>query len=247
MRRPPGGSRIRLAAALGFAAVLFAVAFVLPAMATAVAPLNTGRSLQTSGIDGVTASVTWDGSNIATASSASSAFQIHVGGVANVLFTWSSPPLSSNSIDDARLQMFYFGFSLITRDVTQTAGTASGHVPMNWSTGALAYALEGTYRVEASLLASNGTTMWSETFWVDLVAPYYILALLPIVFILIIIYEIYNVATVGKHAALAARAADGGAPPASPPAAPTSSSETPTESPPPATPPPSAPPSGGAS
>ncbi|HTZ61410.1 MAG TPA: hypothetical protein VMC82_02035, partial [Thermoplasmata archaeon] len=48
----------------------------------------------------------------------------------------------------------------------------------------------------------NGTTAWSQSFWVDIAAPFYILALLPIILVVIAIYEVYALLTVGKHAAL---------------------------------------------
>jgi hypothetical protein len=175
---------------------------------------------------GLNAAVTWNGANIGDAANSTSAFSSHLGSTANVGYSWSSTGGATYNIDDARLQMFYFGFALATRDVTDanSVPTTSGTFTMNWSTGAIAYALEGTYRLVASLLAPNGTTMWSQTFWVQVFAPYYVLAVLPIVFVLIILYELYNVATVGKQAALkGARKSSGGSPPASgnePPASP---------------------------
>jgi hypothetical protein len=166
---------------------------------------------------GLSATVTWDGSNILSAANSTSAFSLHLDGTANLRYAWTASGSATYNINDARLQMFYFGFALSTRDVTQTDTSlaTSGSFTMNWTTGAIAYALEGTYKLVASLLAPNGTTMWSQSFWVQVFAPYYLLAALPIVFLLIIIYEIYSVATVGKHAGLKVTKPGGSPPPPS--------------------------------
>jgi hypothetical protein len=98
----------------------------------------------------------------------------------------------------------------------------AGTFTMNWSTGPLQYILEGTYRLVASLLTPDGNTLWSQTFWVQVAAPYFILAAFPIILVLIIIYELYAVATVGRQAALRAqKKAEPLAPPPVEPAPPT--------------------------
>ncbi|MGI0071226.1 MAG: hypothetical protein ACRECT_04045 [Thermoplasmata archaeon] len=191
---------------------------------------------------GTTATVTWDGSDIANAANSSSAFPISFNGVVNVLYVWSSSHLLTPTlINDARLQIFYFGFALATRDVTQSVGSASGRIVMNWTTGPLEYITEGRFLLTASLLSPNGTTAWSQSFWVDVSAAFYVVAALPIVLILIAIYELYGVAMVGRQAALKRK--KGGPPTATPPtsSAPPSAPATPEAE---ATPP-TDPPSGG--
>ena len=230
--RVRGSFRLRRPLVATAVSLSVVVLLVLP-MATMAAAVNAPSAslgpAQTS--SGVTASVTWDGTNINTASTMSSGFQIHFNTAVNLLYTWSSPPSAGISINDARLQIFYFGFALATRDITETVGQASSHIVMNWSTGPLEYVLAGTYRLVASLL-DNGTTEWSESFWTQVSAPYYILAAFPIILILIFIYELYGVATVGKYAEQAPpKTTPSASPPAAPPAGETPAAEPPSAAP----------------
>ncbi|MGA8303346.1 MAG: hypothetical protein WA547_04195 [Thermoplasmata archaeon] len=151
---------------------------------------------------GLAANASWNGVNITTATSPSSAFHISFNGAVNIYYSWRQPGSASPwSINDARLQIFYFGFALATRDITQSVGGTSGNLTMgNWNTGALEYILEGSYLLKASLIATNGTTAWSQSFWVNVAAPFSILAALPIILILIAIYEVYELLTSGKRA-----------------------------------------------
>jgi hypothetical protein len=212
----------RRAGALTLTAIALALLLVAPVGSLAApspSPSTSARPATTT--NGVTGSATWNGVNVATANTSSSAFQISFNGAVTVVYGWSQPIGIGPRwlINDARLQIFYFGFALGTRDITTTTGAATGNLTMgNWSTGPLQYILEGTYQLVASLLSPNGTTVWSEGFWVDVAAPFYILAVLPIVLILIAIYELYGVATVGKQARLKRQKQGGG--PAPPPATP---------------------------
>jgi hypothetical protein len=244
-----GALRRRGAGAVVLVAVALAVLVAAPIGAWAAPSNGPSRTIfARPATGGLTASALWNGVNIDTANTAGSAFHISFNGAVNIVYNWSQSPVAGPagewSINDARLQIFYFGFALATRDITNSAGETSGTITMgNWSTGVLEYVLEGTFSLTASLLATNGTTAWSESFWVDESAPYYILAILPIVLILIAIYELYAIATVGKQQALKRRAKGGATEP--PSAAP------PSPSPPPSTPPaetggPETPPPGGA-
>lgn len=241
------------AGALTVTAVAIALLIVAP-VGSLAAPSNAASGTAHPGTttNGVTGSATWNGVNIATANTSSSAFDISFNGAVTVVYGWSQPSGAGPRwlVSDARLQIFYFGFALGTRDITTTTGVATGNLTMgNWSTGPLQYILEGTYELTASLLTPNGTTVWSQAFWVDVAAPFYILAALPIVLILIAVYELYGVATVGQQVRLK-RQKKGGE--TTPPSAPTPPSTEPTpppaSAPPgPAAPPPSPPPSGGSS
>jgi hypothetical protein len=157
------------------------------------------------------ASVTWNGVNVSTAGSASSALSINFADSAIVLFKWTARAGAANP-NDARLQMIYFGFALSTRDVVNS-GTQN-FANMTWTPGALVYVLEGTFEITASLLQPNGTTLWSENFWVRASAPYSIFALLPIILIVIIAWELYSVARSGRQALLSQKRAK--APPTAP-------------------------------
>jgi hypothetical protein len=193
-------------------ALVLGTLFLIPV--GALASPGTGPSVrvvpgQTGGP--LSANVSWDGTNISTAGSATSAFHISFGNSVDLYYAWNQPAGIARSsvpwsINDARLQIFYFGFALGTRDVTTATGNASGHIVMSdWNTGPLEYVIEGTYKLTASLLATNGTTAWSQSFWVIVAAAFYVLAALPIVLLLLAVYEIYNVATVGRQQALKRR------------------------------------------
>jgi hypothetical protein len=247
-----------LAGLLGLA---LAALFLIPSGSLA-APAAASRVTVTPGATSgsLVANVSWDGTGISTAGSASSAFHISFGASVNLYYAWnqSTGTVGTSlpwSINDARLQIFYFGFAIGTRDVTTTTGQTSGHIWMSdWNTGPLQYVIEGTYQLTASLLASNGTTAWSQTFWVDVAAAYYVFAALPIVLIVLAAYELYSVATVGKQQALKSKRQGVSPPP--PPASPPPTSPPPASEPPAATAPADAgspstadapPPAGGAS
>jgi hypothetical protein len=118
--------------------------------------------------------------------------------------------------------MYYLGFAVSTRDQILTSPSpGSGHIPLSWTPLSVAYLIEGVYRLTASFVAPTGTTRWSENFWVRGTAPYGVLAILPIVLIILIVYEIYGLARSGRYAAIGAKPA-AAPPPSPPPAAPPS-------------------------
>ena len=204
-------------------------AFVLlPALAPAVAPSASPIRPFASGCaagpggNGVSANVTWNGVNVCPYSSASSALGVDFSKTEDLHFTWSAVPGSAASVYDARLQMFYFGFALQTRDQFVTPPqTGGGSFDMNWTPGVLTYVLEGLYKLTASLEAPNGTTVWSEDFFVRANAPYSVLAVLPLLLLAIAIYEVYALVTAGRHAVPARRPPSPPAPePSDAPAAP---------------------------
>ncbi len=235
---------------------LLALLVAVPAVGLATARGGSTNSPSVSGSPVATSgpTVLWNGVNIDSAGSASSALTVTFNEAVDVNYSWvrSAYP----GVGDARLEMLYFGFPLSTRDVSPISGPASspGLAVMNWTVGALQYAVEGVFGLTASLL-NNGSTVWSENFYVRLTAPYSILAALPILLILIGVYELYGLVRSGRQAALGRPAATGAAPttadatdaaPATPASStPPAASETSTETPPPTEP--EAPPPGGSS
>ncbi len=188
-------------------AVLLVVVVLLGGVGAIASGSARGAAIGCSNVSskyGVNATVTWNGVNVCSGGSASSAFSVDLTQPIGLRYNWSGPVGHTLSINDARLQMFYFGFPLATRDVTTVGGVAgsSGSFVMNWTPGVIAYVLEGLFGLTASLLATNGTTVFSEGFYVHANAPYGILAALPIILILLAIYEVYNVARSGRQAAL---------------------------------------------
>lgn len=191
--------------------------------------------------------ITWDGVNVASASTPSTAFSLGLNGVTDLLYTWSHVLTGGGPlINDARLQMRYLGFALATRDVTSSVANSSGQIPMNWTAGSIQDLLVGLYGVTASLLAPNGTTIYSENFYVILTAPYRIVAAAPIILLVLGAYEIYAACCSGGHYRAAVRPGrptygqiqSPAAPVSPPPAAPAPAAGVPPEAPPPPSPPP---------
>lgn len=219
-----------------------------PATARAV-PTVTGSAIPSAA--GSVYSVTWNGVDVNTAGSASSAMTIDLTQSANLLYSWNTGSAAKVNIDDARVQMFYFGYAVATRDegVTNSVAQSNGSIPLSWTPLTVSYLLEGLYKLTASFIATNGTTMFSESFYVRDNAPYGILAILPIVLLLIMVYEVYELARSGRYASvgrkIAAPPSGGGAPPAEKEAGP--SSETAPQIPPPDSSAGGSPPAGGGS
>jgi hypothetical protein len=222
--------------------VALAVALAFPAIPVSAASAPTPAAAPSNSTAGLRASATWNGVNISTASSASSAFSLSSNSQVDVRYFWNASDGYTFDLSDARLAMLYFGFALSTRDVPPIGG---GHRTndsffMNWNVGALEYVIAGTFRVTASLIDLDGRTVWSQDFFVHLVPAYSILALVPILLILIIAFEVYAVMRSGKQAALKRAAKTPPPPPAGapPPPAPPGPPAAPPTPPPGDSPPP---------
>ncbi|MFZ0892218.1 MAG: hypothetical protein WB782_01415 [Thermoplasmata archaeon] len=200
----------------GLLAIL-AVAFVampVASVAQAAAPLAPTNPVAGSGPPGFFGQVTWNGVNVASASSTSSPLGIQFSNTAHLYYNWSSTTTLYN-INRARLQFFYFGVSIATRVVTLQVSTPGlfGAFELNWTPGSIQYAVEGLFRLTAGLVAPNGSTIWSENIFVHATAPLGLLAAFPLVLLAIAIYEIYELAYVGREAT---RGRMGKEPPSSP-------------------------------
>ncbi len=211
---PPRAKQARLpAVVLAFAVVVLLLNVPAPARAT--------PSLQTMGVQPNVSSspfyVTWNGVDVSTAGTSSSALAIDLSQSANLNFNWSTGTSARLSVTDARLEMFYFGFAVTTRDqiVSGAIASAKGNIPLSWTPLSISFVLEGVYRLTATFL-DNGTTLWSENFYVRGTAPLGFVALLPIALLLIIAYELYGLVRSGRYAMLGRKS--GGPPPSMPPA-----------------------------
>ena len=157
-------------------------------------------------LNGISANVLWNGANVCSYSSASSALSIDFSKTADLRFFWNATSGAAVQVNDTRLEMFYFGFALVTRDqIASAPESGGGTFDMSWTPGALSYVLEGVYGVRASLVAPNGSSVWSERFFVTAAAPFSILAALPILLVVIAIYEAYALATAGRQESLRGR------------------------------------------
>lgn len=156
----------------------------------------------------VGASVTWNSIDVASHTSRAAAVGTSFTGLVGVKFTWKSvgaipSRLVAFNISTARLQLIYFGLPLTTRDEVNSSPIADtgGTFNMQWDPGILRYLTEGSFAMLASLIAPNGTTMWSEQFYIHATAPFAVLAILPVLLILIVVWELYSLATVGRASA----------------------------------------------
>ena len=130
----------------------------------------------------------------------SHAFTLGVNQRSLVVFTYDVP-LGGPNVTTARMQAIYFGAVISTDQVsthTNLSGTGSG--TMNWTLGTFTYLLAGLYLLTASLVDSNGTTVWSESFYMQASAPYHVGSGLIIFLIVLALVELYSIATVGRSA-----------------------------------------------
>lgn len=194
-RRGPGSGRI-----VGWAAIAAIVTMLVAPAFAAATPVERSPGVPTPDPGGplvYAVSVTWNGHNISAASSVGSALRVTTGGTINVGFSFQDTnPARSLT---ARLQAFYFGAALSTNEVPATVNgiTGAGTASMNWSLGSYTYLLEGAYRLTASLVA-NGSTVFSEDFYIDEQAPYAIGSGFVLFLIVLGIFELISLATIGR-------------------------------------------------
>jgi hypothetical protein len=149
--------------------------------------------------------VTWNGADVDQASGPSSSLSTSLTNTIHLVYTWLSPsssPTKTYTVSDARLQMLYFGQALSTRDVIESNPPAAtnGTIDMDWAPpSVLHYLIAGSYELTASLLAPNGTTMWTENFYVDSSAPFAVGALIPLILLAVAAYEVYGLLVSGRH------------------------------------------------
>ncbi|MCI4348899.1 MAG: hypothetical protein L3J93_01590 [Thermoplasmata archaeon] len=140
------------------------------------------------------ATVSWNGRNISDASGVRSAFALTYSSSAVLAFHWSAPASAVPvPVSTARLELFFFGYGVGARDVSQAPSpTASnGTINLTWDgANALRWLAEGTYVATASILNAAGSTLWSENFYLRITAPYSVLALIPIVLLILGIFEL---------------------------------------------------------
>jgi hypothetical protein len=154
--------------------------------------------------------VTWNGVNPVNDTSTSDALPIHFSGNITLQYTWKSvsdvtgnqTPPPSFTVYDARLIIFFFGFPLASRDVDVSGAVPStgGVINLSWDPTEYGYILAGSYAMFVSMLTPSGGSLWSQSFLVDANAPLVIGAALPAVLVIIVIAELYYVATAGREA-----------------------------------------------
>ncbi|MCI4345779.1 MAG: hypothetical protein L3K07_03380 [Thermoplasmata archaeon] len=145
-------------------------------------------------------SVSWNGRGTSNATTTGTALTVSFGSAITMQFHWSSGGSSGppGGVSEVEFQAFLFGFSFITRALTNTPAltTPTGVTNLTWDPGALTYIVSGVYLCLASIFAPNGSTIWSESFYIKANAPFVVGALLPLILLLLLVYELYAVLTV---------------------------------------------------
>lgn len=186
------------------AMILGVVALCLVPVSSAGPGLTQGSTPIRSSTPGFTASAAWNGEAVAGASSPGSAISTSFGSPINIQFVWSnvpSPTSASFGITDAVLHVVYLGQNVWTKDQAFNPALASSSGQYNLSsdlTGSR-YFVEGLFLVQAVLLSNSQGQVWSESFYVHVVAPYHIVAA-TIGLGLLGLYEVIALVRVGPHA-----------------------------------------------
>lgn len=188
------------------AVVVVGLALLLVAPTASVAsaaarPLGTVPSVSGTSVKLTNPQATWNGQPLSTAATEGSAFKIATGATVLVKFTYGIP-LGGPNVTTARITALYFGAAISTDQVGAhnelVAGSGSGSAVMNWTLGTFTYLLAGVYELRASLVAGNGSTVWSENFYIDATAPDHIESGLTLFLAILGIVELWSIATVGR-------------------------------------------------
>ena len=150
-------------------------------------------------VNNATGSLTWNGVNVNTAPTPSSAIGWTFNTVATVQYVFVGP-LTGVGVSQAYLVILFLGFPTYTKQVVeQTAfGSAGGSITMTYDLTQFKWYLQGLYELHAYLENPNGTTLWSEYFYVRVAQPYDIVVS-TVGLLLLTIAELYMIATVGPR------------------------------------------------
>ncbi len=193
MRR---GGRLLPLLAVGFLFLLLApYGTTLLEAAAAPAPAVTPAS------SALTTTVLWNSVNVDTAPNAASAIAWTFDDVATVQFTWTGAA-GGPSVSQAFLVILFLGFPAYTKQEVEATALPStgGTISMTYDLTSFKWYLQGLYQVHAYLADPNGTSLWSEYFYVRVAQPYDIVVA-TVGLLLLTIAELYMIATVGPRAA----------------------------------------------
>lgn len=194
------------------ATIVIAVLFVVPIAASALAGASpagapTAAPPVPSSSPGINTIVTWNGFPITLFGSASSALSTYLNTTVRLVYNWTSAPVAGGPpphyiVTSARLSMLYLGLALpaITDILTNPVPATGGVFTFVWDPAYLHYLIAGLYQFSSTLLDNNGTTVWTENFYVHITAPFYLLTALPLLLVVLIALEAYTLARSGRHA-----------------------------------------------
>ncbi|MCI4369497.1 MAG: hypothetical protein L3K09_08050, partial [Thermoplasmata archaeon] len=182
---------------------MFSLLVVIPPTGSArpSAPTSAGGNSPTL----ISAAVTFGGSVIDSATAPANALSSNFANVVPVDFIWSArggrlgtPALVE--ITAARLQMIYLGQPVLTRevDVSNAQLAPGGQINMSGDFRDTAYLIEGLLSFNALLIASNGTTVWSQQFYVQDHATDH-LTVINILLVGLILYEAYSLVGIARR------------------------------------------------
>lgn len=197
-RSPSAGARWGVAlATVAFLLILSAV----PGIARA-APVRTESifgGLPSNGTNLINARFTFNGVGVAKASTPTNAISAVWETPFNATYTWPATGTSAPvGVQSAVLQIWYFGAVIASRSEAltgsaQTSGTI--HLTSDYSQNR--YLIQGLFALKADLDSANGTVLWSQSFYIQIMEPYD-LVITNVGLVILIIYEIYAVVTSGR-------------------------------------------------
>ncbi len=143
----------------------------------------------------LTATILFDGVNIANHGTVGSAIVTNFSGAFSTAFTWTPTGTGGLTVTQAEIQLLFFGTAIGTSSgaflkLGPNSYTLSSDFTQN------RYIYEGVYEIVATL-SNNGTTLYSQSFFVWIQATDH-LTIVNIVLILLLILEIYEVAALGR-------------------------------------------------
>ena len=194
----PRPNRIPLAAALALLLILVSLGRGSPTVGLAPASAAPLDARSPAADDRVTATVTWNGVNVADASSASTAFSIRPGQSVEVQFRYAESS-GADPVANASLLLLYAGLTMSAESIVTAPVGLFGATALNWTFGSLIYITEGVYEVTAELLDANGTILYSGGFFVDAHAPYVVGSLIALMATLLGIVEVFFVRSVIRY------------------------------------------------
>lgn len=214
-----------LTIAATFALLAFLVLSTSPALPPPLRPAVSGP---------LSATILFDGVNINNHDTVGSAIVTNFSGAFSTAFTWTPTGAGGLTVTQAEIQLLFFGTAIGTSSgqflkIGANSYTLSSDFTQN------RYIYEGVYEIVATL-SNNGTTLYSQDFFVWIQATDH-LTIINIVLILLLILEVYEVAALArmkvpkKTAGAAPAATSSTAAPTTPP-----SSGTPPSTPPDTTP-----------
>jgi len=147
----------------------------------------------------VSGTVEWNGVNVDSYPSVSSAASWSFTNIATVNFAWAGAPTGSGGVSQAFLVILFLGFPAYTKQQVQSVALPTGAISMTYDLTQFKWYLQGVYELHAYLENPAGNTLWSENFYVRVAEPYDI-TVATVGLLLLTVAELYLIATVGPRA-----------------------------------------------